>query len=427
MNKRINILVTKHKHKLLAGLPHKHSNWSHSFDMNRWNALYDKFGLCDHKTLDEIVPGEKYIIYISVYRDILDKAYNPMFAFHRDSRLKLSRYPMPLRVKKDNRKGRVHWIIDFSTECEQLNEQWGTDTAKLLQTLNTTPDNVTLLTGSSSFGSTGRLLSDDALTNKRYNVVTGYDLFDFVNLDNHNEYIQEKLSLILRKSIMPYKSLCYNRLPRQHRTVIVAHIMNKKYEDQTLFSLGTFSKIPKESRWFNWRSYFPEYENQFKILETAGDIYPSIKEKEADLQVNLAPTTGWIHGLNSSFQLVTETHSPNAPYPFLTEKTLKSCAMLQPFIQCGPMNNIKFLKEFGYNTFDTYIDHSYDSEPDDVKRLRMVLAEFDRLQAIPAEQWANMLYDMTEDLLHNAYLVKNSPARCTESQLVPILMKHCNG
>jgi len=427
MSKQVTILVTSFKGKQLVGLPHSRSSFDESTCIDHWKDRFDKFNLYCYRPINRIAPNEKYVVYVKVYRDFLSSRCNKMFTFYKDNELGMPVYPMPKRVWEDSRKGQVHWLIDYATECEQLNKQVNINTTQLLQSFNTTAANVTLITGAASSGPAGNLLLDDLSAAENYNVVTGYQLFDFVNLDGQLKYVQEKISLIMSKTVMPYKSLCYNRLPRQHRTVIVAHIMNKNYEDQTLFSLGTFANNPQKSRWFDWRSYFPEYEKQFKILETAGDIYPSIEESNADLQVNLAATTGWIHGVNSSFQFVTETNSPMAPYPFLTEKTLKACAMLQPFIQCGPMNNMKFLKEFGYNTFDTYINHSYDSEPDDVKRLRMVLVEFDRLQAISTEQWADMLYDMMEDLLHNAYLVKNPPAKCTESQLVPILMKHCNG
>lgn len=97
--------------------------------------------------------------------------------------------------------------------------------------------------------------------------------------------------------------------------------------------------------------------------------------------------------------------------------------MLQPFIQYGPTDNIKVLRMHGYDTFDRWIDHSYDDEENNFKRLRMVLKEFDRLQSISDKDWATMLEEMLESLLHNHQLVKKSPIYDYTSQLIPILGK----
>tara|TARA_R110001606_G_scaffold46094_1_gene118785 strand:- start:493 stop:825 length:333 start_codon:yes stop_codon:yes gene_type:complete len=102
---------------------------------------------------------------------------------------------------------------------------------------------------------------------------------------------------------------------------------------------------------------------------------------------------------------------------------MKPFAMLQPFVQYGPKDNIKVLRMYGYQLFDDWIDHSYDDEEDDIKRLRMVLTEFDRLQKIPAETWSKMLQEMLSQLLHNNELVKRAPIYNFTSQLIPILSK----
>jgi hypothetical protein len=113
-------------------------------------------------------------------------------------------------------------------------------------------------------------------------------------------------------------------------------------------------------------------------------------------------------------------------YPFITEKSIKPLGMLMPFIQSAPQYNIKHLREYGVRMFDKWIDQSYDNEPDDILRLRMVLKEFDRLYAIPKEQWAQMLVEMLPDLLHNAFLLTQRPMHSVESQLIPIFLEFLN-
>ena len=168
---------------------------------------------------------------------------------------------------------------------------------------------------------------------------------------------------------------------------------------------------------------FPELSTEITQLLSGPDIYPHIREPEVDLAVNQADTAGWEHGLNSYFQLVTETTPTTNKIPFITEKSMKPFAMLQPFVQYGPKDNIKVLRMYGYQLFDDWIDHSYDDEEDDIKRLRMVLTEFDRLQKIPAETWSKMLQEMLSQLLHNNELVKRAPIYNFTSQLIPILSK----
>ena len=205
--------------------------------------------------------------------------------------------------------------------------------------------------------------------------------------------------------------------------MIVAYIIKNNYQNECLYSLGTFKESP---RW-HWKTDFYELRNEVEMLLNGEEIYPHIKEPEVDLQQNQAERLGWSHGINSYFQLVTETAPNNARHPFITEKSLKPFAMLQPFIQYGPKDNIKTLKTHGYDTFDKWINHAYDDEEDDIIRLRMVLKEFSRLQNISAETWSTMLKEMLPSLLHNYQLVKKPVTRNLTSQLIPILADFIDG
>jgi hypothetical protein len=404
-----------------VGLPRSST---HDHELSNWKRTFDKFNLFSYKQLTSIPNGERYVIYVNMYSDIIKRTPRFNFFSNNNDVIVSPVYPMPSRIWNDSNLGLVHWIIDFSTECNQLNHEYDLDFGKLVAAFNTVPKNITLITGAATRGEIATSMTDHIAANFGYNVITGYTLFTFLQPGGFDEYVKIKINDIFNKKLLDYKSLVYNRLPRQHRCVIVAHILHKKYDD-CIFSLGTFDG--DNPRWIDeWANYFPEYADQFTYLQKGTDIYPILEEKNVDLGKNLAQVTGWIHGYNSSFQLVTETHPVNSPHPFITEKLLKPLIMLQPFIQSGPMDNIKFLKQFGYETFDKWIDHSYDSEPDNIKRLKMVLTEFDRLQALSKQQWTQILYDMTEPILHNAYLVNLPPIHCVEKQLVPIIVKHFN-
>lgn len=422
----ITILLSNYKSNQYIGLPIDPSHFNNEaikFNNNTWQSNYDKFNLYDYKTLDQIPQGEKYVVHLSMYFDLL-VCYPPANNANRYVTGDKP-YPMPKRVWDDSANGLVHWIINYSTECNQLDGVDCFHLNEITRALNTTPKNITLITGAATVNA-GKSLIDHF----EYNVVTGLELWNFCTFDTDfdKQQQQKKIRAICNKEIMPYKSLNYNRLPRQHRTVIVAHQMHHNYTE-ALYSLSAVKNKIGNARWWEWRPHFPEYEKEFLKLEKPIDIYCNIEEEEyrnkklVDLQTNLADKAGWNHALNSSFQLVTETHPFYMKYPFITEKSVKPLGMIMPFIQSGPQHNIKHLREYGVRMFDKWIDHSYDDEPDDILRLRMVLKEFDRLYAIPKEKWADMLLEMLPDLLHNAFLITQRPMHSIESQFIPIFAK----
>lgn len=413
----------------ILGMPSKSLNIFHEKNLSDWKEQIDNDGLFTYTKLDDVKLGEKYIVYLNHYNHFMTKTFQPVYDFYTcgsESKTLKTTVPMPKRLARDSKRGLVHWIIDWGTECTQLDSSAGTDFNKLCNALRTTPKNITLITGTETTEPYGDLALNVAKKHG-YNCITGFNLFEFLDLQNqkdeHNNYRIEKVTDILNNKILKYKSLCYNRLPRHHRTMIVAYIIKNNFQNDCLYSLGTFQNGP---RW-HWKEHFYELQNEVDMLVDGKEIYPHIREPAVNLQQNQAHRLGWDHGLNSYFQLVTETTPANARYPFITEKSLKPFAMLQPFIQYGPKDNVKLLKTHGYETFDKWIDHTYDDEEDDVIRLKMLLNEFNRLQTLSAETWSNMIKEMLPSLLHNYQLVKKPVTRNLTSQLIPILSNFIDG
>jgi len=413
--KMFNFIVSGKEYKKVMGiLPYLNNHIIYSDD---WVKNLEFRKLFNFTTLKKIKSNTKYVVYINYYRNFFDKDFNPLHNFISNGRnFKIS---IPEQVKQDSQNGLVHWLIDYNTECHQ--QSINTNLLELSKQLYALPKNITLITGAETQGIIGNKTKNFAKQHG-YNVITGYELFNFLDLDNqkseHERYVDKKLKEILDGTELKYKSLCYNRLPRPHRTVVVAHIIKNQYSESCLYSLGTFPTGKK--RW-SWAEHFPELEKIIKDLEKGTDIYPHIKENKVNLSQNQAHTLGWEHGLNSYFQFVTETAPESDRFPFITEKSLKPFAMLQPFVQYGPQNNVKNLQTYGFDIFDQWIDHSYDTEENDIKRLNLVLKEFDRLQNISNKNWAEMLKEMTSSLLHNLQLIKKPPIRNFSSQLIPIL------
>jgi hypothetical protein len=407
----------------LLGIPPSSPNLNHLRYVKDWQKHIDNNSLFNFVSLKKIKPNTKYVVYLNHYHHFVTDKYQSIYKFYSQGQSSvnlLSNVTMSERMWNDSKNGLVHWIIDWGTECTQLERNSQMDFKKLCIALNAPPKNITLITGAETIEPYGNVTLKDS-RNKGYNCITGFELFKFLALENqeedHAEYVSTKIKDIINNNILTYKSLSYNRLPRAQRTMIVSHIIKNNYDKECLYSLGTFANGP---RW-HWTEHFPELKDQVDLLVNGPDIYPHIKEIKVNLQKNQANRLGWDHGLNSYFQLVTETTPDNARYPFITEKLLKPLAMLQPFIQSGPKDNIKVLKTHGFHTFDKWINHDYDNEEDDIQRLRLVLCEFDRLQNIPAPVWSKMLKEMLPSLLHNYQLIKKPVTRNITSQLIPIL------
>jgi hypothetical protein len=72
----------------------------------------------------------------------------------------------------------------------------------------------------------------------------------------------------------------------------------------------------------------------------------------------------------------------------ITEKTFKAIALEIPFVLVAPAGSLKYMRSYGFKTFGSVFDESYDQEIDDIKRVERVvklLKELDDLSV--KERW----------------------------------------
>jgi hypothetical protein len=72
----------------------------------------------------------------------------------------------------------------------------------------------------------------------------------------------------------------------------------------------------------------------------------------------------------------------------ITEKTFKAIALEMPFVLVAPAHSLAYMREYGFKTFGSVFDESYDRETDDFKRIEKVvklLKELDNLSV--KERW----------------------------------------
>jgi hypothetical protein len=56
----------------------------------------------------------------------------------------------------------------------------------------------------------------------------------------------------------------------------------------------------------------------------------------------------------------------------ITEKTFKAIALEMPFVLVAPAHSLEYMRSYGFKTFDSIFDESYDIETDDILRVEKV-------------------------------------------------------
>jgi hypothetical protein len=85
----------------------------------------------------------------------------------------------------------------------------------------------------------------------------------------------------------------------------------------------------------------------------------------------------------------------------LTEKTFKPIALGMPFVLTGTQGSLEYLRSYGFKTFGSVWDESYDQEPNDIRRaekLAELLKSIDQL----SEKHKQELFEQTWPIIeHN--------------------------
>jgi hypothetical protein len=186
--------------------------------------------------------------------------------------------------------------------------------------------------------------------------------------------------------------MCHNRSPKVHRYVFICLLLKSGLIEEIDWSMvmGWYRKTNRYGGFYE--NLLTKYEMHFVYQEQIAYL-DNIDVKRSKFEVDrewftseeISPSFEWnqIYELktyeSSYVNIVTESN-----FLFneihITEKTLKPFYFYQFPIFLSSMNHIKYIKEmYGFDMFDDILDHSYDNEPDNKKRLFMVYDEIKRL------------------------------------------------
>jgi hypothetical protein len=208
---------------------------------------------------------------------------------------------------------------------------------------------------------------------------------------------QDKIELLKTKNncntleLKSYKKrfLNFNRRWRMHRPTLVALLIAKGLIDTGYVSLGSSDDDG------NWESVFWWIEDSLKSDTEFSELltkhkhtimnYPPLYVDTTDLKTNHIPLeadTNYFYE-NSLVSIITETNfyttSNFEQGRFLSEKTIKPLAQRHPFIIVSVPGTLELLRSIGYKTFHPFINESYDTELDDIKRMKLIVNEIERI------------------------------------------------
>ncbi len=86
----------------------------------------------------------------------------------------------------------------------------------------------------------------------------------------------------------------------------------------------------------------------------------------------------------------------------LTEKTFKPICQQMPFVLVSTAGSLKYLRQYGFKTFDSVWDESYDQETDDFARLEKIAALLKQLDSL-SQQQLNDVYQTCRPIIEHNY------------------------
>jgi hypothetical protein len=147
--------------------------------------------------------------------------------------------------------------------------------------------------------------------------------------------------------------------------------------------------------------------NSLLTKESKIQIYHAFKNFNTDLTID----TGHAGGDSSAkfnielqqsglWHLVTETVFYHNKL-HLTEKIFKPIVAQRPFILVGAPGNLAYLKSYGFETFDQWIDESYDNETDNDLRIQKVVNQLSKFSGFTQSDILDLQNEMRPVTEHN--------------------------
>ena len=219
-----------------------------------------------------------------------------------------------------------------------------------------------------------------------------------------DNFIKERRTathFIFKDERRPYKFICLNQRARDHRFALVSGLY--PYRDQGLLSFyyrrATWQEYGKNMFIKNYPTYNTQWDKL--DLEYKTPIKLPIQFDQEDWHKTCIIDNNVEKFYQSYLHIISETH---VNHTFFTEKTYKPIKYFQPFVMINGQYSLRHFRELGYQTFDGYIDESYDLESNNERRIEMAIqASLDFIAQEDLHEVMKKMYPIFEHN-HNVFI-----------------------
>jgi len=111
----------------------------------------------------------------------------------------------------------------------------------------------------------------------------------------------------------------------------------------------------------------------------------------------------------------------------ITEKTFKAIALEMPFVLVAPAGSLEYMREYGFKTFGQFIDESYDTETNDIRRVEKVVKLLKDLDNLTIAERRQLHQAMLPTVEHNYnHFFKGGLSDILWPELIGMLNGLCN-
>ena len=184
---------------------------------------------------------------------------------------------------------------------------------------------------------------------------------------------------------------------RQHRLIMMYHIIKNNL-------INNYISFPKTCPVENI-SVLDAVSPLLAVFPDIADVFAQAKLpfnfiNEANHPMHSYKLSLYNECADSLLYLVTETVGQGRRL-HLTEKTFKPICLRMPFIIVGTAGSLEYLHRYGFKTFESLWDESYDLELDDVKRIEKIAKVLSGLDTLTIQEKQQLYKHSNEILEHN--------------------------
>jgi hypothetical protein len=184
---------------------------------------------------------------------------------------------------------------------------------------------------------------------------------------------------------------------RQHRLLMLYHIFKNRLTNNWIScpDVCPAENIPVVQAAEKLKHIYPDIVDVF-----AQQSLPMSFPNESGAPMHSCWLSLFDESAESLLYLVTETIA-NGRRLQLTEKTFKPICLRMPFVIVGTQHSLKYLRSYGFRTFEGIWDESYDDEPNDTVRIERIASLLRSLDELPAEAKQDLFEQAQEVIEHN--------------------------